>query len=127
MLNKIDLVSTGDCIALPDRWKPVDSVQVSALYDRGIDSLKTLIFETAFGKKPIDLQGGIIPNLRQKLLLEDSVRAAEAAANQLNDGIPVELVAIDLQDAIDALGQVIGSTAKVDLLDKIFSRFCIGK
>ena len=127
VLNKIDLVSTGDCIALPDRWKPVDSVQVSALYDRGIDSLKTLIFETAFGKKPIDLQGGIIPNLRQKLLLEDSVRAAEAAANQLNDGIPVELVAIDLQDAIDALGQVIGSTAKLDLLDKIFSRFCIGK
>jgi tRNA modification GTPase len=127
VLNKIDLVGAGNCIDLPDRWKPNDSVQISALYDHGIGPLKNLIFETGFGKKPIDLQEGIIPNLRQKLLLEDSVRAAEAVGRQLDDGIPVELVAIDLQEAIDALGQVIGSSVKVDLLDQIFSRFCIGK
>jgi tRNA modification GTPase len=127
VLNKIDLVGAGNCIDLPDSWKPNDSVQISALYDHGIGPLKNLIFETGFGKKPIDLQEGIIPNLRQKLLLEDSVRAAEAVGRQLDDGIPVELVAIDLQEAIDALGQVIGSSVKVDLLDQIFSRFCIGK
>jgi tRNA modification GTPase len=127
VLNKIDLVGAGNCIDLPDSWKPNDSVQISALYDHGIGPLKNLIFETGFGKKPIDLQEGIIPNLRQKLLLEDSVRAAEAAGRQFDDGIPVELVAIDLQEAIDALGQVIGSSVKVDLLDQIFSRFCIGK
>jgi tRNA modification GTPase len=127
VLNKIDLVGAGNCIDLPDRWKPNDSVQISALYDHGIGPLKNLIFETGFGKKPIDLQEGIIPNLRQKLLLEDSVRAAETVGRQLDDGIPVELVAIDLQEAIDALGQVIGSSVKVDLLDQIFSRFCIGK
>jgi len=127
VLNKIDLVEAGNGIDLPDSWQPTDSVQISALYDYGIGPLKDLIYETGFGKKPIDLPEGIIPNLRQKLLLEDSVRAAEAVGRRFDDGFPVELVAIDLQEAIDALGQVIGSSAKVDLLDQIFSRFCIGK
>ncbi len=125
--NKIDLVGAGRCIDLPDSWKPVNSVHISALYGHGIAALKDLIFESGFGKKPIDLQEAVIPNLRQKLLLEDCVRASEAAGRQLGDGIHVELVAIELQEAIDALGQIIGSSAKVDLLDQIFSRFCIGK
>jgi tRNA modification GTPase len=39
----------------------------------------------------------------------------------------MELIAIQLQDAIDALGQILGTTVKVDVLDQIFSQFCIGK
>jgi len=69
----------------------------------------------------------IVPNLRQKLLLEMSLHAVETVLEQLQKGTFSELVAIDFREAINALGVVSGDNAKVDLLDQIFSRFCVGK
>jgi tRNA modification GTPase len=97
------------------------------LYDRGIDFLKEQIIETVCGKNPVDIEESVIPNLRQKLLLEDGLKAAEAIRRELENGLPLELIAIHLQDAIEALGQILGASVKVDVLDQIFSRFCIGK
>ena len=68
-----------------------------------------------------------MPNLRQKLLMEDSLESAEAIFRELNSGTPMELIAIHLQEALDSLGQILGTNVKVDVLDQIFSRFCIGK
>jgi tRNA modification GTPase len=82
---------------------------------------------TGFGKDPIDIETAIVPNLRQKLLMEDSLRASEIAKRELENGTPLELIAIHLQEAIDSLGQILGTNVKVDVLDQIFSRFCIGK
>ena len=69
----------------------------------------------------------IVPNLRQKLLLEKSLNSAEAVLEQLQSETSSELVAIDLKGAIDALGVISGDNARLDVLDQIFSRFCVGK
>jgi len=127
VINKIDLVNHDKLVEMPADWSSSKSVRVSALYDRGMEALKDQIVATAFGENPIGLDSGIIPNLRQKLLLDDSLKAALAIRRELNNGNPMELIAIQLQDAIDALGQILGTTVKVDVLDQIFSRFCIGK
>jgi tRNA modification GTPase len=127
VINKIDLVSAGNGLSISDHWGTIDSVRTSALYGRGIDRLKEQIVETAFGKKPIDIDEKVIPNLRQKLLLADSLKAAEAIERQLSSGLALELIAIHLQDAVEALGRILGTSVKVDVLDQIFSRFCIGK
>jgi tRNA modification GTPase len=127
VLNKIDLVNRDDLVKLPATWGEMACVHTSALYDRGIDRLKDQIITTAFGKEPIDLDAAIIPNLRQKLLMEDSLEAAKNINCALDNGTPMELVAIHLQEAIDSLGQILGTNVKVDVLDQIFSRFCIGK
>jgi tRNA modification GTPase len=127
VINKIDLIDGHASWQIPTSWGAAKSISTSALYDRGIDHLKEQILETAFGQNPIDLTSAIIPNLRQKALMEDSLDAVEAIRRGLNNGTPIELVAIHLQDAIDALGQILGTNIKVDLLDQIFSRFCIGK
>jgi tRNA modification GTPase len=127
VINKIDLVNEANCFAISDEWGSIGCVRISALYDRGIDFLKERIVETAFGKNPIDIDEKVIPNLRQKVLLADSLKAAEAIEQLLTNGHPVELVAIHLQDAIESLGQILGISVKVDVLDQIFSRFCIGK
>ncbi len=127
VMNKIDLINGDHICKLPATWGEIDSVHTSALYDRGIDQLKDRIIETACGKEPIDLEAVIVPNMRQKLLMEDSLEAAEAICRDMNSGTPMELVAINLQEAIDSLGQILGTNVKVDLLDQIFSRFCIGK
>jgi tRNA modification GTPase len=126
-INKIDLVN-GDCpVVLPDSWMRKDSVEISALYDRGLEHLKEKMIFTGFGKDPIDIEIAIVPNLRQKLLMEDSLRASEAINRELENGTPMELIAINLQEAIDSLGQILGTNVKVDVLNQIFSRFCIGK
>jgi len=127
VMNKIDLVNGDDICKLPATWGEIDCVQTSALYDRGIDHLKDRISETAFGKEPLDLDAVIVPNMRQKLLMEESLEAAEDICRGLNNGTPMELVAIHLKESIDSLGQILGTNVKVDLLDQIFSRFCIGK
>jgi len=127
VINKIDLADSDNMVEIPAKWSSHNCLGISALYDRGIEALKEQIVATAFGENPIDIEAGIVPNLRQKLLLEDSLKAAQAIRRELNNGNPMELIAIQLQDAIDALGQILGTTVKVDVLDQIFSRFCIGK
>jgi tRNA modification GTPase len=127
VLNKIDLINETEICKLPAAWEEIDCVQTSALYDRGINDLKDRIIETAFGQDPIDLAAVIVPNMRQKTLMEESLQAAEAICRELNNGTPMELVAIHFQEAIEALGQILGTNVKVDLLEQIFSRFCIGK
>jgi len=127
VINKIDLVDDQDEIELPANWEAGNSVRISALYDRGIDILKDMIATTAFGENPVEFDTGIVPNLRQKMLLDQSLESVLAIRHELNNGTPLELIAIQLQDSIDALGQILGATAKVDVLDQIFSRFCIGK
>ncbi len=125
--NKMDLIKSDSATALPDDWRFEDQVLISALYDNGIDQLKEKIIKLAAGKASLDLNAAIVPNLRHKLLLEASLAAAEAVIEQLQNGTSSELVAIHLQEAIDALGVIIGETVKVDVLDQIFSQFCVGK
>jgi tRNA modification GTPase len=102
-------------------------VEISALYDRGLENLKEKMILTGFGKDPIDVETAIVPNLRQKLLLEDCLGASEIVSRELENDTPMELIAIYLQEAIDSLGKILGTNVKVDVLNEIFSRFCIGK
>jgi tRNA modification GTPase len=127
VLNKIDLTPKDIETAVPDKWLSVGRVRISALYDRGIGDLKQIISRLAGGANPIDLNDEVVPNLRQELLLEKSHDAAEAIIEHLRKGTSSDLTAIHLQEAIDALGAISGENVKVDVLDQIFSRFCVGK
>lgn len=127
VINKIDLAHGSQAVAVPDGWGSGKNAYISALYDRGIGELKNRIAAAAFGDNPIDIDSGIVPNLRQKMLLRVSLEAAQAVRHEANNGNPMELIAIQLQEAIDALGQILGTNVKVDVLDQIFSQFCIGK
>ncbi|MEJ2221339.1 MAG: hypothetical protein P8X80_11035, partial [Desulfobacterales bacterium] len=120
-------VREGNETTLPSDWRFEDQVRISALYDQGIDQLKDKVIKIAGGQNPFDFNGMIVPNLRHKLLLETSLDAAESVVEQLKNGTPSDLVAIHLQEAIDALGSISGDNARVDVMDQIFSRFCIGK
>ena len=126
-INKIDLVNGKGSDVLPESWMEKDFVEISALYDRELDYLKERMIVSGFGTDPIDIDTAIVPNLRQKLLLQDCLNATETISHELENDTPIELVAIDLQEAIHSLGQILGTDLKVDVLNQIFSRFCIGK
>jgi tRNA modification GTPase len=127
VINKIDLINGSNSVELPTSWSKNDCVRISALYNRGIDQLKEQIIQTAFGNKPIDVEAAIIPNLRQKLFFEETLESTEIVCRELDKNTPIELIAIHLQEAIGSLGRIVGATSEVDVLDQIFSRFCIGK
>jgi len=127
VLNKIDLTQNTDETAIPDTWAYNERLSISALYDQGIDLLRDKMVKWAAGENPVDLAEAIVPNLRHKLLLERALTAAETIVDELQKGTSSDLVAIHLQEAIDTLGEITGDSAKVDVLDQIFSRFCVGK
>ena len=116
-----------DETTIPDMWNYTECLRISALYDQGIDLLRDKMVKWAAGENPVDLAEAIVPNLRHKLLLERTLAAVETIVDELQKGTSSDLVAIHVQEAIDTLGAITGDCAKVDVLDQIFSRFCVGK
>lgn len=125
--NKIDLVDGGANFKTPDEWGIPRRADISALYRIGLDALKDMIATISVGEFGRERGNMIIPNLRQKIALDRALQATEAFAEGLRTGRPSELIAIDLEDAVAALGEILGISVKEDVLDQIFSRFCIGK
>jgi len=127
VINKKDLSPHEPIQSIGERFAGLPSVRISALLDKGIETLKTAVFSLATDQTgPADLPS-IVPNLRHKLALERALSVSKTAAQGFRMHRPAELVAIDLKDALDALGEVIGVTTTEDILDQIFDRFCIGK
>ena len=128
VLNKIDLLNgSGAKVEVPNDWSPERCVRISALSGQGVEELQERIIQAATGDSSLERLGTVIPNLRQKELLGRSLASAEAAASDIVNGFAPELVAIHLTLAADGLGEILGTTVKVEILDAIFSRFCIGK
>jgi tRNA modification GTPase len=125
VLNKIDLLGTplGGHRTILD----APCVPVSALTGQGMEALEETIVEAVFSGKVTVSEVPMVTSPRHKGALSralDHVSSAHAAhqAGQL-----VDLVAIDLAAAVNALGEITGQTASEDLVDTIFSDFCIGK
>jgi tRNA modification GTPase len=100
------------------------SVAVSAMTGAGLDALRSAI-ATAIGAVPDD--DILIVRERQHQALTEAAAACERAAAGLSAGLSPELPAVDLQDAMDQLDQLVGRATIEDVLDRLFSTFCIGK
>jgi tRNA modification GTPase len=102
-------------------------ILISALHNQGIDELKEIIFGLVAGDEAIEIEDSVVPNLRQQGLLEKSLEAVKSGLEGLRHAAPSECVSIDLAEAVQKLGSILGISATVDILDRIFSQFCIGK
>ena len=127
VLNKIDLDPHGDFATISDRFPDETLVEISALHGDGMEQLKDAVFHTILGRR-LDTETSVVaPNLRHKLCLEHSLEAVNRALQLLDNQSSAELIALEVQEALAHLGEVIGLTTTEDLLDKIFSQFCLGK
>jgi tRNA modification GTPase len=127
ILNKIDLEPHADFASIQDRFPAETVVEVSALHGEGMEALKDSVFSTILGGR-LDTETSVVaPNLRHKKCLEAGLAAIERTLHLLEDQISVELVALELQEILTHLGEIVGLTTTEDLLDQIFSQFCIGK
>jgi tRNA modification GTPase len=126
-VNKMDLPSQGTAEELRQRLPEVPILSISALRGTGIDRLKQSIRSMVLNGQIESSAEVLISNLRHKRALEE----ARSATAQLVEGLQAErspeLITLDLQQALEALGEIVGETTSEEVLNRIFSQFCIGK
>lgn len=125
ILNKTDLPAQWDMISLP---LPENATifRISALKKEGISQLiEALRAEVHFGAFQKDEV--LLTNIRHKNALESALAKIEKAKNSLMNGLSQEFVTLDLRGAMDDLAEITGEIVTEDILNHIFSHFCIGK
>jgi tRNA modification GTPase len=91
----------------------------------GIDELKKKLRELVIGSQMEPTI--VLTNLRHRNALLRGEAALKHAATTLGEGYTAEFVGVDLSEACDALGEIIGTVTKEEILERIFIEFCIGK
>jgi tRNA modification GTPase len=120
--NKSDLERAPEQMAARDH---LPEVSTSALSGAGIENLRQKIIEEVGGVP--QQESGFLTNLRQCKLIDESLAALNAAEKALQNRIPHEMLLMDLYNALRPLDLLTGETATDDILNLIFSTFCIGK
>ncbi len=120
--NKIDMKISGQ--KLGDR---APDVCTSAVTGEGVAELRAEILQHIRGKNSAEIEQGFLTNVRHRGLIEDSLNALEAAKKAVAQKIPHEMLLLDLYNALRPLDAITGATTTDDILNLIFSTFCIGK
>ena len=124
IINKVDLETRLNKEYLSKDYK---IVEISTKTKLGINDLKDTIKETFNLEKIITDDIKYSFNSRSIGLLEKSKDKIVAAINAINDNYPVDIVELEIKSAWEILGEIIGETYTEELLDNLFSRFCLGK
>jgi len=130
VINKWD-ISNGDFDAEDNGLNIYPTVKISALRGEGIDVLKDTIVAALLSNKAMPGQDSaadlLITNVRHKQLVDGAFASLWQARGTFEKGEPLEVTALFLREALNSLGEIIGVVTTDDILNKIFSEFCIGK
>ena len=126
LLNKSDLPSAVNSEMIQERLsKPV--ISVSAREETGIEEFADLL-EKMFLEGRVSFNDEVyLTNARQKNAMEEAKRSFERVKESIEAGMPEDFFSIDLMAAYDSLGQILGESVGEDLVNEIFSKFCMGK
>lgn len=126
LLNKTDL-SPGLDEAKLEEMTGREVIPVSAKEQKGIDCLEQKIQEM-FISGEIDFNDElIITNMRHKNAMESALKSLQLVEKSIEDQMPEDFYSIDLMDAYEQLGMILGESLEEDLVNEIFSHFCMGK
>ena len=126
LLNKSDLDAKTDAAILQERLdKPI--LSISAKNNTGIHELEKLIEEMFFSGKLSFNDEVYITNIRQKNALAEAESSLKMVLQSIDDGMPEDFFTIDMMNAYEVLGTIIGESVGEDLVNEIFSKFCMGK
>jgi len=130
VINKWD-ISNRDFDAEDNGLNIYPTVKISALRGEGIDVLKDTIVAALLSNKAMPGQDSaadiLITNVRHKQLVDGAFASLWQARGTFEKGEPLEVTALFLREALNSLGEIIGVVTTDDILNKIFSEFCIGK
>lgn len=126
VLNKRDLPAQEPHAEILQRLAGSPAVEISTFTRDGIDHLEETLYECLVSRAGEAAEPAMV-TMRQQEALRHALASTEAASRALEEAVPLDLVAVDVREALDAIGEVTGERVSESVLDEIFSRFCIGK
>ncbi|AFG38763.1 tRNA uridine-5-carboxymethylaminomethyl(34) synthesis GTPase MnmE [Spirochaeta africana] len=120
--NKLDTADAD----LPDKL-PSDAVAISARTGAGLDALHHAVLASVGQGEGISDGAVVIDSQRQHDLLLRALQGLDQVASDVDAGEPMDILALDLQEVLGALGEITGEVTSADVLDAMFSGFCVGK
>ena len=138
LLNKSDLDTIvdektisdklyGDGSVTENKGEEIPVIPISAKEEKGIEKLEKKLKEMFINGKVSFNNQIYISNVRQKNALADAEKSMEKVVDSINVGMPEDFYSIDLMDAYESLGSITGESVGEDLINEIFSKFCMGK
>ncbi len=127
ILNKIDLPIHLPPHILKEHSPKTRIIQTAITEGKGIDTLKTAIRDEFLSGEITLGESPIVTNTRHYNALRRSHEALNDVITSLENEMPPDLVSVDIRISLDALGDIVGKTTTEDILDRIFSQFCVGK
>jgi tRNA modification GTPase len=128
VLNKTDIADRENVAGLAASFQGETQVEVSALSHAGLQELQETVYTRIMGESSsLAERVPCAPNLRHRAVLTEALEACARLRHAVSEGLPVDLVAVEVQSALDCLGDMVGLTTTEDVLDRVFAEFCIGK
>ncbi|HHC5864370.1 TPA: tRNA uridine-5-carboxymethylaminomethyl(34) synthesis GTPase MnmE [Staphylococcus aureus] len=127
IVNKMDLEQNIDINEVKDMIGDTPLIQTSMLKQEGIDELEIQIRDLFFGGEVQNQDMTYVSNSRHISLLKQARQTIQDAIDAAESGVPMDMVQIDLTRTWEILGEIIGETASDELIDRLFSQFCLGK
>ncbi|NFY39950.1 tRNA uridine-5-carboxymethylaminomethyl(34) synthesis GTPase MnmE [Staphylococcus aureus] len=127
IVNKMDLEQNIDINEVKDMIGDTPLIQTSMLKQEGIDELEIQIRDLFFGGEVQNQDMTYVSNSRHISLLKQARQTIQDAIDAAESGVPMDMVQIDLTRTWEILGEIIGENASDELIDQLFSQFCLGK
>jgi tRNA modification GTPase len=127
VVNKKDLKSRLDIDEVKRRLHNKKIIKISAKKDKNLGTLHDAICDMIWSGSVASSRQPLLTNARHAVCIEKALRYLESAKKTIKNNSSVELLAVDLKDALYELNLILGEGLQDELLDAIFSRFCIGK
>ncbi|MCG2220411.1 tRNA uridine-5-carboxymethylaminomethyl(34) synthesis GTPase MnmE [Staphylococcus epidermidis] len=127
IINKTDLEQRLDVSELREMIGDMPLIQTSMLKQEGIDELEIQIKDLFFGGEVQNQDMTYVSNSRHISLLKQARQSIQDAIDAAESGIPMDMVQIDITRTWEILGEIIGESASDELIDQLFSQFCLGK
>lgn len=127
VVNKVDRLQVLEVDQVRNLWPGAPLVRTSTLTGTGLPELEETIAGLVLAGKALHQDSVLVTSARHQDALRRAAQHLQASLTTLEQGLPLDFVSIDLRAAYDALGEVTGEAVSEDLLDRIFSEFCIGK
>jgi len=126
-INKCDLKANVTEKKIKEVFKDEKVLKVSALKKTGIEELEEEIVQNISNGKIVDTGAVLLSNVRHITALKNCQENLKMAENNLKKNLPLELISEEIKSAVNFLDQITGRNVDADLVDRIFSEFCIGK
>lgn len=126
VINKIDLPVKADVDYIKNKVGENPIVYASINTEKGIDDIKDVIVDMVY-KGKVSSGDIYITNVRHKDILLKAEESIEKGINTVNSGYPIDMASIEFKEAYLKMGEITGDTVADDIIDRIFTDFCIGK